>query len=155
MEGSMGIQTILIFADASPYPKEARQLSKRIIILGLIGTVFCVVLLMFTDRGKLACLPFSSSAPQTAATSTQAAATKKMLSLDDFKLTAELTEAELRAKIGDPDRIGGSGLPWLVYRLKTGEELWIIFDLDNPCGKLQAAHLYSANHMERKQLFGD
>jgi hypothetical protein len=79
----------------------------------------------------------------------------KFYSLDEFMLTSELTEEAVRAKVGNPDNIAGSGIPWLVYRLKTGEALLLSFDPYDAQKRLRAADLVSPNGKERKRLFGD
>jgi len=48
--------------------------------------------------------------------------------IGDFPPLKEgLTEAELIRCVGEPDRVGGSGLPWLVYALDQNQELWVVF----------------------------
>lgn len=49
-------------------------------------------------------------------------------SINGLKLSAELTEEEVLANWGPPDAIVGSGFEYLVYELKDGRRLWLLFD---------------------------
>jgi len=70
--------------------------------------------------------------------------------LNSFPLREGVTRAQFEKEAGVPDRIWGSGVPWLVYRLSSNEELRVFFELGGQ-RRLQMALIVTADGGQERE----
>jgi hypothetical protein len=72
--------------------------------------------------------------------------------LSDIRFTADLTQEQVVTIWGQPDGYRGSGIAYVEYTLKDGQEVWMTFLLGSP-HRLNWALLFPVGGGKPKTLF--
>jgi hypothetical protein len=118
----------------------------------------CALLIIVICSCKQRHAMSSSEAPSSQPVASRSTATNptthmsRHRTLDELRLTAELTRDQVAALWGPPDGDRGSGVQYLAYVLEDGEELWLEF-LSMPPHRLHGAVLYSPESGKHRVLF--